>query len=145
MKAIGVRFGSQADPATSAPAKEAAKTADDNDDDAIDIFGEETEEKKKAIEARESAKASTKKKESRKSSVLMNIKPWDDETDIMKLEEAVRSIKENFSNLVGTKLHRVYLDVAHWWYWKHHPADLDDRTELRDDYADSANLPEDTL
>ncbi|PHT24543.1 Elongation factor 1-beta 1 [Capsicum baccatum] len=93
MNAIGVRFGSQADPATSAPAKEAAKTADDNDDDAIDIFGEETEEKKKAIEAREAAKASTKKKESRKSSVLMNIKPWDDETDIMKLEEAVRSIK----------------------------------------------------
>lgn len=28
-----------------------------------------------------------------KSSVLMDIKPWDDETDMKKLEEAVRSVK----------------------------------------------------
>ncbi|VAH43859.1 unnamed protein product [Triticum turgidum subsp. durum] len=39
------------------------------------------------------AKASTKKKESGKSSVLLDVKPWDDETDMVKLEEAVRSIK----------------------------------------------------
>lgn len=28
-----------------------------------------------------------------KSSVLMDIKPWDDETDMKKLEEAVRSVE----------------------------------------------------
>lgn len=28
-----------------------------------------------------------------KSSVLMDVKPWDDETDMKKLEEAVRSIQ----------------------------------------------------
>lgn len=28
-----------------------------------------------------------------KSSVLMDIKPWDDETDMKKLEEAVRSVQ----------------------------------------------------
>lgn len=28
-----------------------------------------------------------------KSSVLMDVKPWDDETDMQKLEEAVRSVK----------------------------------------------------
>lgn len=29
-----------------------------------------------------------------KSSVLLDVKPWDDETDMTKLEEAVRSIKK---------------------------------------------------
>jgi elongation factor 1-beta len=28
-----------------------------------------------------------------KSSVLMDVKPWDDETDMKKLEEAVRSVQ----------------------------------------------------
>lgn len=28
-----------------------------------------------------------------KSSVLLDVKPWDDETDMQKLEEAVRSVK----------------------------------------------------
>jgi membrane glycosyltransferase len=28
-----------------------------------------------------------------KSSVLLDVKPWDDETDMKKLEEAVRSVK----------------------------------------------------
>ncbi|KAL1543994.1 elongation factor 1-beta 2-like isoform X1 [Salvia divinorum] len=49
--------------------------------------------KKKAAEAREAAKAPAKKKESGKSSVLIDIKPWDDETDMKKLEECVRSIE----------------------------------------------------
>ncbi|KAG2399298.1 Elongation factor [Vigna angularis] len=47
----------------------------------------------KATEERAAAaKASGKKKESGKSSVLMDVKPWDDETDMKKLEEAVRSV-----------------------------------------------------
>ena len=53
-----------------------------------------TEEEKKAAKVRAAAiKASGKKKESGKSSVLLDIKLWDDETDMKKLEEAVRSIK----------------------------------------------------
>ncbi|KAF3630480.1 Elongation factor 1-beta 1 [Capsicum annuum] len=75
-KAVGVRFGSQTAPAIAAPVKEAATPFDDD----IDLFGEETKDEKKAAEAREAAKASTKKKESGKSSVLMDFKPWDDET-----------------------------------------------------------------
>ncbi|MTV28804.1 hypothetical protein FTX61_26015, partial [Nitriliruptoraceae bacterium ZYF776] len=63
------------------------------DDSDVDLFGEETEEEKKAAEDRAAAlKASGKKKESGKSSVLMDIKPWDDETDMVKLEEAIRSV-----------------------------------------------------
>ncbi|XP_057784841.1 elongation factor 1-beta-like [Salvia miltiorrhiza] len=44
------------------------------DDDDLDLFGDETEERK-AAEAREAAKAPAKNKESGKSSVLMDNKP----------------------------------------------------------------------
>nr|AGV54725.1 elongation factor 1-beta [Phaseolus vulgaris]AHA84176.1 translational elongation factor 1 subunit beta [Phaseolus vulgaris] len=90
-KAEGVRFSAVAAPAAAAPAK-AAATAEEDDDD-LDLFGDETEEDKKVAEEREAAKKSTKKKESGKSSVLLDVKPWDDETDMKKLEEAVRSIE----------------------------------------------------
>ncbi|CAK9141077.1 unnamed protein product [Ilex paraguariensis] len=70
-----------------------SSAAEDDDDDDVDLFGEETEEEKKAAEERAAAvKAAGKKKESGKSSVLMDVKPWDDETDMKKLEEAVRSV-----------------------------------------------------
>ncbi|KAJ0740137.1 hypothetical protein HanOQP8_Chr06g0213511 [Helianthus annuus] len=56
--------------------------ADEGDDSDVDLFGEETEEEKKAAEDRAAAvKASGKKKEFGK--------PWDEETDMQKLEEAV--------------------------------------------------------
>ncbi|RZC59311.1 hypothetical protein C5167_006611 [Papaver somniferum] len=72
-----------------------AKPAEDDDDDSdVDLFGEETEEEKKAAEERAAAiKASGKKKESGKSSILLDVKPWDDETDMAKLEETVRSVQ----------------------------------------------------
>ncbi|XP_058080989.1 elongation factor 1-delta-like [Magnolia sinica] len=74
--------------------KPPAEDDDDDDDDDVDLFGEETEEEKKAAEERAAAvKASGKKKESGKSSVLLDVKPWDDETDMQKLEESVRSVQ----------------------------------------------------
>lgn len=80
-------------PSSPAVADKAAPPEEDDDDD-VDLFGEETEEEKKAAEERAAAvKASGKKKESGKSSVLLDIKPWDDETDMKKLEEIVRSIQ----------------------------------------------------
>ncbi|KAJ6670472.1 EF-HAND AND COILED-COIL DOMAIN-CONTAINING FAMILY MEMBER [Salix viminalis] len=91
-KAVGVSFGGKAAaaPVEAGPAKEA--TGDEDDD--LDLFGDETEEDKKAVEEREKAKkASSKKKESGKSSVLMDVKPWDDETDMVALEKAVRSVE----------------------------------------------------
>ncbi|XP_030512988.1 elongation factor 1-delta [Rhodamnia argentea] len=76
------------------PARDTKAAAADDDDDDVDLFGEETEEEKKATEERAAAvKASAKKKESGKSSVLLDVKPWDDETDMKKLEEAVRSVQ----------------------------------------------------
>ncbi|CAL5061175.1 unnamed protein product [Urochloa decumbens] len=88
-KAVGVNLPG----AGSAPAAPAAEAAKDDDDDDLDLFGDETEDDKKAAEERAAAKASAKKKESGKSSVLMDVKPWDDETDMKKLEEAVRSVQ----------------------------------------------------
>ncbi|KAL2941381.1 Elongation factor 1-beta 1 [Bienertia sinuspersici] len=95
-QAVGVRFSSKGTSAASAPAKEEKKEAPagDDDDDDLDLFGDETEEEKKAAEEREaSKKASSKKKESGKSSILLDVKPWDDETDMKKLEETVRSVQ----------------------------------------------------
>ncbi|XP_062190377.1 elongation factor 1-delta 1 [Phragmites australis] len=91
----GVKVESSAVPVASTPdVAEAKAPAADDDDDDVDLFGEETEEEKKAAEERAAAvKASAKKKESGKSSVLLDVKPWDDETDMTKLEEAVRSMK----------------------------------------------------
>ncbi|PQM34730.1 elongation factor 1-delta 2 [Prunus yedoensis var. nudiflora] len=75
------------------PVADTKASAAEDDDDDVDLFGEETEEEKKAAEERAaSIKASTKKKESGKSSVLLDVKPWDDETNMKKLEEAVRSV-----------------------------------------------------
>ncbi|KAL9454983.1 hypothetical protein AB3S75_010397 [Citrus x aurantiifolia] len=91
-KAVGVRVDGKGAPVDAAPAKPAA--AGGGDDDDLDLFGDETEEDKKAAEEREAAKKqSSKKKESGKSSVLLDVKPWDDETDMKKLEEAVRSVE----------------------------------------------------
>ncbi|KAL4611165.1 elongation factor 1-beta [Castanea sativa] len=89
-KAVGVRVGGKGAPVVAAPAKEEAAAGDDDD---LDLFGDETEEDKKAAEEREAAKKPAKKKESGKSSVLLDVKPWDDETDMKKLEEAVRSVE----------------------------------------------------
>lgn len=97
-KGVGVRVGaeiehSSAAPGTPPPSSSKAAAEDDDDDD-VDLFGEETEEEKKAAEARAaSVKVKTKSKESGKSSVLLDVKPWDDETDMKKLEETVRSIQ----------------------------------------------------
>ncbi|KAM1145313.1 hypothetical protein ACFX19_037984 [Malus domestica] len=79
------------------------KAADDVDlfgEEFVDVDLEETKGEKKVAEERVAAfvKAYTEKKEYGKSSVLLDVKPWDDETDIKLnilqklLEEAVRSV-----------------------------------------------------
>lgn len=92
---LGVKVESSAVPSASTPDVAEAPAADEEeDDDDVDLFGEETEEEKKAAEERAAAaKASGKKKESGKSSVLLDVKPWDDETDMAKLEAAVRNVQ----------------------------------------------------
>ncbi|XP_040213232.1 elongation factor 1-beta [Rana temporaria] len=77
----------------------APKDAKEDDDD-IDLFGsddeEESEEAKRIRDERLAQYASKKSKKPAliaKSSLLLDVKPWDDETDMGKLEEYVRSIQ----------------------------------------------------
>merc|ERR1712112_112680 len=81
-----------------APAK-AATPADDDDDD-VDLFGsddeEESAEKQRITEERLKAYHEKKAKKPQviaKTSVLLDVKPWDDETDMDKMLESVKSIE----------------------------------------------------
>lgn len=81
---------------TTAPA--APAKADDDDDD-VDLFGSDEEEDEEAARIREERlKAYSEKKAKKpeliaKSSVVLDVKPWDDETDMKELEKSVRSVE----------------------------------------------------
>jgi len=88
-------FGSLGQGSASAPAEE--------DDDDVDLFGSDDEEEDEEAErikneriaaynARKSAKEEKKGKLIAKSNIILDIKPWDDETPLAKLEESVRSV-----------------------------------------------------
>ncbi|KAG6833396.1 translation elongation factor EF-1 beta subunit (eEF1B) [Tephrocybe sp. NHM501043] len=80
-------------------AAEAAPAADD--DDEVDLFGSDDEEDAEAerIKAERvaayNAKKAGKTKPAAKSIVTLDVKPWDDETDMAALEAAVRSIEQD--------------------------------------------------
>ncbi|XP_034737320.1 eukaryotic translation elongation factor 1 delta b (guanine nucleotide exchange protein) isoform X2 [Etheostoma cragini] len=78
---------------TSAPVKD----EEEDDDDDIDLFGsDDDEEAEKLKEQRLKEYAEKKAKKPgiiAKSSILLDVKPWDDETDMVKLEECVRSVQ----------------------------------------------------
>merc|ERR1712002_36658 len=90
---------------TTAPAvpakKEEEPMEEDDDDDDVDLFGSDDDEEESAEAARireERLKAYAEKKSKKpgpiaKSSVLLDVKPWDDETDMKALESTVRSIE----------------------------------------------------
>ncbi|XP_063973732.1 elongation factor 1-beta' [Diachasmimorpha longicaudata] len=76
---------------------QAAKPADDDDD--VDLFGSDEEEDAEAARIREERlKAYAEKKSKKpaliaKSSILIDVKPWGDETDLKEMESCVRSIE----------------------------------------------------
>jgi len=85
-------------PSVAAPAAAAAKKPADDDDD-IDLFGSDDEVDEEAEKARqERLKAYAEKKAKKpaliaKSSVVLDVKPWDDETDMKEMERRVREIQ----------------------------------------------------
>ncbi|KAF4517745.1 hypothetical protein B566_EDAN002950 [Ephemera danica] len=85
---------SKALPSNGAPAKPAP--ADDDDD--VDLFGSD-EEDEEAAKVREQRLADYANKKSKKpaliakSSIVMDVKPWDDETDMAAMEKKVRTIE----------------------------------------------------
>uniref|UniRef100_A0A0K8TR05 Putative elongation factor 1-beta2 n=1 Tax=Tabanus bromius TaxID=304241 RepID=A0A0K8TR05_TABBR len=74
-----------------------AESKDDDDD--VDLFGSDEEEDAEAAKVREQRLAEYNAKKSKKpaliakSSILLDVKPWDDETDMKVLEEKVRSVE----------------------------------------------------
>ncbi|XP_010288584.1 PREDICTED: elongation factor 1-delta isoform X3 [Phaethon lepturus] len=82
----------------SVPSKKPAAAEEDDDDD-IDLFGsDDDEEDQEAAKVREERLRQYAEKKAKKpgliakSSILLDVKPWDDETDMAKVEECVRSI-----------------------------------------------------
>jgi len=77
------------------PTVAAAAAADDD----VDLFGSDEEEDAEADRIREERLAAYAAKKSKKpaliakSSVLLDVKPWDDETDMKEMERLVRSIE----------------------------------------------------
>ncbi|BFG04805.1 probable elongation factor 1-beta [Drosophila madeirensis] len=80
-------------PTVAAPAKPAA-----DDDDDVDLFGSDEEEDAEAERIKQERVAAYAAKKSKKpaliakSSVLLDVKPWDDETDMKEMENNVRTI-----------------------------------------------------
>ncbi|XP_009072416.1 PREDICTED: elongation factor 1-delta, partial [Acanthisitta chloris] len=82
------------------PAKKPVPAAPEEDeDDDIDLFGSDDEEEdQEAAKVREERLRQYAEKKAKKpglvakSSILLDVKPWDDETDMAKMEECVRSI-----------------------------------------------------
>ncbi|XP_072294612.1 elongation factor 1-delta-like isoform X2 [Eucyclogobius newberryi] len=70
---------------------------EEDDDDDLDLFGsDEDEEADRIKEQRLKEYAERKAKKPAliaKSSIMLDVKPWDDETDMTKLEECVRSVQ----------------------------------------------------
>jgi elongation factor 1-delta len=85
----------KSEPTTTKKQEEKPAAADDD----FDLFDseeeEDSEEKKKVTEARLAAYAAKKAKKPgviAKSSVILDVKPWDDETDLDKMEESIKTI-----------------------------------------------------
>ncbi|XP_053671152.1 probable elongation factor 1-beta [Anopheles nili] len=93
-------WGGQALPQVAGGKPTAAAPAGGNDDDDdVDLFGSEDEEESaEAAKLKEERLAAYNAKKSKKpaliakSSILLDVKPWDDETDMKEMEKNVRSI-----------------------------------------------------
>lgn len=105
--------GSKPAAAAASPAKPAAAATkdDDEEDDDVDLFGSDEEgEDKAAAELREKRLAEYAAKKSKKpaliakSNVILDIKPWDDETDMKQMEREVRKITADGLLLGAAKL-----------------------------------------
>ncbi|KAH8817883.1 hypothetical protein DL96DRAFT_1623610 [Flagelloscypha sp. PMI_526] len=78
----------------------APTAAAEDEDDEVDLFGSDEEEDAEAerIKAERvaayNAKKANKPKTIAKSVVILEVKPWDDETDMKALEDSVRSIEQ---------------------------------------------------
>ncbi|XP_033993098.1 eukaryotic translation elongation factor 1 delta a (guanine nucleotide exchange protein) isoform X1 [Trematomus bernacchii] len=89
----------KAAPVQAVPVKQVQNGDDEDEDDDMDLFGSDDEDDEEAERLKQerldayAAKKSKKPTLIAKSSLLLDVKPWDDETDMAKLEECVRSVQ----------------------------------------------------
>merc|ERR1712131_126715 len=102
--ALESRLNNLGSGAAPAPAKAAAPApAEEDDDDDVDLFGSDDEddaeaerikaERVAAYNERKAAKEAKKGVLIAKSNIILDVKPWDDETDMAALEAEVRKIE----------------------------------------------------
>lgn len=95
---LEIKVSTGGSPAGAGDAKKQAPAPPKDDDDDCDLFGSDDEEDEAAAKIKEqrlaeyAAKKSNKPKLIAKSNVILDVKPWDDETDMKELEKCVRSI-----------------------------------------------------
>ncbi|KAK6530449.1 Translation elongation factor 1 beta [Orbilia ellipsospora] len=88
-------------PEVTAPEIPPAAAAAEEDDDEVDLFGSDEEDDAEAEKLKEqrlaeyNAKKALKTKPAAKSMVTLDVKPWDDETDMKTLEANVRAIEKD--------------------------------------------------
>lgn len=86
-------------PKSAAPAPPKAEKKGGDDDDDIDLFGSEDDEEAEKAKAERAAQLEAQKKGAKpgviaKSSIVLDVKVWDDETDLKEVEKLVRSIEK---------------------------------------------------
>ncbi|XP_033639557.1 elongation factor 1-beta-like [Asterias rubens] len=80
------------------PAAAAAADDDDDDDSDVDLFGDDDDDEAdlKAMQEQKKAAAAAASKKKKvviaKSTIILDVKPWDDETDMAEVEKLVRGI-----------------------------------------------------
>ncbi|KAJ8923460.1 hypothetical protein NQ315_002019 [Exocentrus adspersus] len=99
LKQSGFTAASPLQTGTTTTSPQSSKPAAADDDDDVDLFASDEEEDAEAARVREERlKAYAEKKSKKpeliaKSSIVLDVKPWDDETDMKELEKATRSIE----------------------------------------------------
>lgn len=143
-------YGPESSDVTVNPAK--APAAEEDDDD-VDLFGSDDEEEDpETVRIREERLAAYKEKKAAKpqtiakSVVTLDVKPWDDETDMVGLEAAVRAIEKDglvwgASKLVpvgfGIKKLQINLVIEDA---KVSLTDLEDEIQELEDYVQSTDV-----
>jgi len=99
---------------SAAPPRKSEPMEEEDDDDDVDLFGSDDEEEDAdAARVREERLAAYAEKKSKKpgpiakSSVLLDCKPWDDETDMKAMENEIRKIEMDGLNWGAAKLQPV--------------------------------------
>lgn len=86
-------------PGAPVPAAAASKGGDNDDDDDLDLFGSDVDEEAEKAKADRAKELEGKKKDKKaviaKSSVVLDVKVYDDETDLNEVEALVRKIEHD--------------------------------------------------